>query len=267
MGVTFKLIKKIGTVKKNDKAEMKLQLVSWNGEEPVYDLRSWLSDGKAKPGVTFSKDELVRLADLIKNRNAGDNSEDVDIEDLFNSDEPPINKPVEEPQVEEKPKVTEKAKVEKTKTETKSTEKAETNTNYSYEDCEEKLDKLFEKVSKLPNFAYVFEGLKELAKVDGDFVQNVMRESRNFKGMMGYAKDNSKRFCEVIEGGTCITDDQMLELCIEYFNAKEDGKQVAKTETKTASKTKAKKSTAKPKAKLEKVTNIADGIDEELPFN
>ena len=43
-----------------------LNLVSWNGNEPKYDIRSWSSDHtKMGKGITFSKEELSALKDVL----------------------------------------------------------------------------------------------------------------------------------------------------------------------------------------------------------
>ena len=44
-----------------------LNLVSWNGREPVYDIRTWSPDGsKMGKGVTISKEEMENLKELLK---------------------------------------------------------------------------------------------------------------------------------------------------------------------------------------------------------
>jgi len=43
-----------------------LNLVSWNGREPKYDIRDWSRDHiKMGRGVTLSRDELLALKDLL----------------------------------------------------------------------------------------------------------------------------------------------------------------------------------------------------------
>lgn len=43
-----------------------LNRVSWNGNEPKYDLRSWSPDhSKMGKGITLSEEELIALADLL----------------------------------------------------------------------------------------------------------------------------------------------------------------------------------------------------------
>lgn len=295
MGVTFKLIKKIGTIGETSKGEKKLQLVSWNGGEPVYDLRTWLSDGKATSGVTFSKEDLLRIIEIYKDNEPEDteteeDTEEIDIDALFSMNEP--EEEIEEEPEEEKEQVVEEPKkrgrkpkaekqekpkeepvVEK-KAETKSNviqmpkpkadiEPAKTDTNYTYADCEAKFDELFKDVAQLSNYAYVLMGLKEMAQVDDQFVQNAMREDRTFSGMMKYlsskARENSVK---ISENEYVMDDDRALAICLDYFNEKEVPK-VEKPKEKP-------KTTTKTKTTTKKSTKKADDdfdIDDELPFN
>lgn len=240
MGITFKLIKYIGTLAKSEKGEKKLQLVSWNNEAPCYDIRTWKSDGKATSGITLSKEDLLRIVELVKG------NED-DTEDF------PINKPFED---------TSEPDVKKTTTKAKPVEKAKTKTNYTYSDCEKKLDDLFSPQKDNAGFMFVLEALKEIAKVDSQFVQNVMRESRTFNGMIDYISLKVQAECE--EGAKCgvIDENKMIPYAEEYFNEKEtEITKVAKTTTKSAKTTTKKTSGRKTKS----TKSDEDVID--LPFN
>lgn len=240
MGITFKLIKYIGTLAKSEKGEKKLQLVSWNNETPCYDIRTWKSDGKATSGITLSKEDLLRIVELVKG------NED-DTEDF------PINKPFED---------TSEPDVKKTITKAKLVEKATTKTNYTYSDCEKKLDDLFSPQKDNAGFMYVLEALKEIAKVDSQFVQNVMRESRTFNGMIDFISLKVQAECE--EGAKCgvIDENKMIPYAEEYFNEKEiETTKVAKTTTKSAKTTTKKTSGRKTKS----TKSDEDVID--LPFN
>ena len=43
-----------------------LNLVSWNGNEPKYDIRAWSEDHtKMGKGITISKDELIVLKEIL----------------------------------------------------------------------------------------------------------------------------------------------------------------------------------------------------------
>lgn len=45
-----------------------LNLVSWNGKEPKYDLRSWdVNHEKMSKGITFTKEEILKLKELLSN--------------------------------------------------------------------------------------------------------------------------------------------------------------------------------------------------------
>lgn len=44
-----------------------LNLVSWNGNSPKYDIRSWSTDHlKMGKGITLTKEELVQLASVLR---------------------------------------------------------------------------------------------------------------------------------------------------------------------------------------------------------
>lgn len=44
-----------------------LNLISWNGNEPKYDIRSWSADhSKMGKGITLTRDELYRLASVLQ---------------------------------------------------------------------------------------------------------------------------------------------------------------------------------------------------------
>ena len=44
-----------------------LNLVSWNGNAPKYDIRSWSADhSKMGKGITLTKEELVQLALVLR---------------------------------------------------------------------------------------------------------------------------------------------------------------------------------------------------------
>lgn len=44
-----------------------LNLVSWNGNAPKYDIRSWSEDHlKMGKGITLTKEELIQLASVLQ---------------------------------------------------------------------------------------------------------------------------------------------------------------------------------------------------------
>ena len=67
--IKFEIIKKIGLLSKTGKGWVKeLNLISLNDREPKYDIREWSPDGQTiGKGVTFSKEEMAALRDLLNN--------------------------------------------------------------------------------------------------------------------------------------------------------------------------------------------------------
>ncbi|MEH7349142.1 YdbC family protein [Gottfriedia acidiceleris] len=68
--IKFEVIEHIGIISEASKGWTKeLNLISWNGNEPKYDLRDW-SPNKEKmgKGITLSKTEVDALKLLLKNR-------------------------------------------------------------------------------------------------------------------------------------------------------------------------------------------------------
>jgi hypothetical protein len=65
--IKFEIKETIGILSESTKGWMKeLNLVSWNGREPKYDIREWSPDHeKMGKGLTFTKEEVDILRDLI----------------------------------------------------------------------------------------------------------------------------------------------------------------------------------------------------------
>lgn len=60
-----------------------LALVSWNGAEPKYDLRTWNDDmTRCGKGITLDLEDLMDLQDIIKKALDGEDYEDPDEEEL-----------------------------------------------------------------------------------------------------------------------------------------------------------------------------------------
>jgi hypothetical protein len=65
--IKYEIVKKIGVLSKSASGWSKeLNLISWNDREAKYDIRDWSADGgKMGKGVTFSKEELLALKELL----------------------------------------------------------------------------------------------------------------------------------------------------------------------------------------------------------
>ena len=64
----YKIIEEIGVLSENAKGWRKeLNLISWNGGTPKYDIREWAPDHeKMGKGVTLTEEELAALKELLK---------------------------------------------------------------------------------------------------------------------------------------------------------------------------------------------------------
>ena len=57
----------VGVISESDKGWTKeVNLISWNNRDPKYDIRDWaLEHEKMGKGITFTKDELRELRDIL----------------------------------------------------------------------------------------------------------------------------------------------------------------------------------------------------------
>ncbi|KIL07593.1 seryl-tRNA synthetase [Clostridium botulinum] len=67
--IKYEIKEEIGVVSESNKGWTKeLNLISWNGKEPKYDLREWAPEHeKMGKGITLDKDELIQLKELLNN--------------------------------------------------------------------------------------------------------------------------------------------------------------------------------------------------------
>ena len=65
--IKFEIVKNIGVISESSKGWTKeLNLISWNGRDPKYDIRDWDPDHqKMGKGVTLTEDELNKLKELL----------------------------------------------------------------------------------------------------------------------------------------------------------------------------------------------------------
>lgn len=65
---TYEVVESVGTFSKNEKSgwTQEVNVISWNGREPRYDIRAWAPDhAKMGKGVTLTKAELRDLRELL----------------------------------------------------------------------------------------------------------------------------------------------------------------------------------------------------------
>lgn len=64
--VSYKIVKPLIILQSSGKFRKELNLVSWNGREPVYDLRGWNDDhSEMTKGITLSEEEFQELKNKI----------------------------------------------------------------------------------------------------------------------------------------------------------------------------------------------------------
>lgn len=66
---TYEIVESVAVLSENPKGWTKeLNLISWNGRDPKYDIREWAPEHeKMGKGVTLSKDEMEALREAVKN--------------------------------------------------------------------------------------------------------------------------------------------------------------------------------------------------------
>ncbi len=68
--ITYEIVETVGILStKSTGWNKELNLVSWNGGEPKYDVRDWAPDHeKMGKGVTLTEEEAAMLVSLLKDR-------------------------------------------------------------------------------------------------------------------------------------------------------------------------------------------------------
>ena len=62
----YEIINSIGVISENNSWKKELNRISWNGNEPKYDIRDWSDNhDKMGKGITLSEDELRKLKEII----------------------------------------------------------------------------------------------------------------------------------------------------------------------------------------------------------
>ena len=65
--LTYDIVKECGVLSESPTGWRKeINLISWNGRDPKYDIRDWAPDhAKMGKGVTLTPDEVLLLRDLL----------------------------------------------------------------------------------------------------------------------------------------------------------------------------------------------------------
>ena len=72
--LTYEITKSIGVLSENAKGWTKeLNMVSWNGREPKYDLREWSPDhSRMGKGITLTEEDIENLKALLNDIDGDD---------------------------------------------------------------------------------------------------------------------------------------------------------------------------------------------------
>ena len=65
----YEIVEELGVISESSKGWTKeLNLISWNGAQPKYDIRDWAPEHqKMGKGITLTKEEALKLAELLNN--------------------------------------------------------------------------------------------------------------------------------------------------------------------------------------------------------
>ena len=80
----YEIVEELGVISENRSGwTRELNLVSWNGGEPKYDLRDWAPEHeKMGKGISMTKDEVVELLQLLE-ETLGDEEPEFDDDPSF----------------------------------------------------------------------------------------------------------------------------------------------------------------------------------------
>lgn len=75
--ITYEITKELGVISENAKGwTRELNLVSWNGHEPKFDIRDWNPDHtRMSKGMSLTEDEMKKLVELFNARDEEDSFE------------------------------------------------------------------------------------------------------------------------------------------------------------------------------------------------
>lgn len=64
----YEIVERLGVLQVSSSGWTKeFNYISWNDREPKYDIREWAPDrSKMSKGVSFSKDEILKLKEMLK---------------------------------------------------------------------------------------------------------------------------------------------------------------------------------------------------------
>lgn len=81
--VTFEIVESIGVIARNSSGWQKeLNMVSWNGGQPKYDIRDWDPEHQhMSRGITLSEDDMSIVRQLLDSRIGRNNTQNKEMKD------------------------------------------------------------------------------------------------------------------------------------------------------------------------------------------
>lgn len=68
--ITYDIVEELGTLSENSKGwEKQVNLISWNGAKPKYDIRDWAPEReKMSKGITLTEEEATELLKILNQK-------------------------------------------------------------------------------------------------------------------------------------------------------------------------------------------------------
>ncbi|MGP1361387.1 MAG: YdbC family protein [Candidatus Fimenecus sp.] len=68
--ITYDIIEELGTLSENSKGwEKQVNLISWNGAKPKYDIRDWAPEReKMSKGITLTEEEAIEFLKILNQK-------------------------------------------------------------------------------------------------------------------------------------------------------------------------------------------------------
>lgn len=104
--------------------------------------------------------------------------------------------------------------------------------HHTYEEAKAKLEAELKRFKGDTDSEYVINGLMELANVDPEFCNNVMRPEKSYTGAMMYFANKARQgYCTRIGNIGIMSADTALKYSIDYFNSEEEKAEVPTKDT------------------------------------
>ncbi len=84
------------------------------------------------------------------------------------------------------------------------------------DDCRKKMAEE-KKLFSNPEHGYVIDGILKMAEASEDFARNLMKAEKTYTKAFQYVTEQAKKKAK--NGCACLSADEVLEICLDYYNA------------------------------------------------